>query len=80
MGYLIVKPLIFSVNKEKKCILAVEGWIPEEYKYESSSKEKKFKGIIRQKEKKDYLHHKMKEKDLEKFKMNTYIDMEKIKK
>ena len=61
------------------CILAVEGWIPEDFQYKSTKKQKNFRGILREKEKKDYLHSKMKEKDLERFKMNTYIDVDKTK-
>ena len=42
------------------CILAVEGWIPEDFSYKSRKKQTKFQGILREKEKKDYLHSKMK--------------------
>lgn len=36
-----------------------------------------FRGILRKKESKDYLHTKLSESDLQKFNMNTWIDLEK---
>jgi hypothetical protein len=37
-----------------------------------------FKGILREKEKKDFIHDHFKKEDLERYKMNTYINLEDI--